>query len=38
MVQQRKYTEAHGLREEFSGMEEIERAKYMEQRQKKLII
>lgn len=38
LVQQRKYTEAHALREEFSAQEQIELEKYAEARQKKLII
>ena len=38
LVQQRKYTEAHGLREEFSQNEVIEQQKYQQERQKKLIV
>ena len=38
LVQQRKYTEAHALREEFTAQEAIENEKYMKQRQKKLIV
>ena len=38
LVQQRKYTEAHALREEFSVQEAAEHEKYLQERQKKLIV
>ena len=38
LVQQRKYTEAHALREEFVNQEQLEQQKYMQERQKKLIV
>ena len=37
-MQQRKYTEAHALREEFSVQEKVEQEKFLQERQKKLII